>query len=129
MEDRKTQVATLAALSRESGAIGKKKKSGYIKQQRDNEVASALLKLRIVFNKLLKDKAREESERLSFQHEHELTKFMKGNHENLKNAWCMLLETRQVTGCDSHASEYEEAKNHIVLLMRVYTESFDELNH
>jgi hypothetical protein len=54
---------------------------------------------------------------------------MKGNNENLKNARCMLLEMRHVTGCDSDASEYEEAKNHIVLFKRVFTYSFDELNH
>ena len=41
----------------------------------------------------------------------------------------MLLEMSQVPGYDSDASESQEAKKHIDLFKKMYTESFEDLNH
>ena len=129
MKDSNTNTATSASLVNESGNSGKKKRSAFIKKQKDNEIASALLKIGNERNKILKDRSKMESERYSIQHEYTLTERMKGNHENLKNARRMLLEMRQVPGYDSDASESQEEKKHIDLFKKMYTESFDDLNH
>ena len=64
MKDIITYIAISATLYSESGSCGKKKRSAYdIKKQKENEVTSALLKIENEKNKILKEKARMESER------------------------------------------------------------------
>ena len=124
-----TNTATSASFVSESGNSGKKKRSAFIKMQKENEIASALLKIGNERNKILKDRSKMESERYSIHHEYTLTERVKGNHENLKNARRTLLEMRQVPWYDSDASQSQEAKKHIDLFKKMYTESFDDLNH
>ena len=55
MKDSIIYIATSTTLSSESGNSGKKKRSAYIKKQKDNDVAASLLKLGNECNKIIKE--------------------------------------------------------------------------